>query len=255
MDILLRINALLAEAQTFCLATVISSSDDSIASGIKAIIRPGGRLEGGTGQSETDSLLTGFALQILKDQKKQLIEVRKGLSVFFDVMSARMELVICGAGHIAIPLARFTKEVGFAVTVLDDRPDFASTSRFPGCQVIADDFISALRSITINRLTYLVIITRGHEHDVECLQEIMPYESAYVGLIGSRRRVSFVLEMLAEQGIPKERLADICTPIGIPIGAESPEEIALSITAELVCVRRKGMAQAKALSKAVRGDV
>ncbi|HLE18124.1 MAG TPA: XdhC family protein, partial [Syntrophales bacterium] len=78
MDIFLCINALLAEAQTFCLATVISSSDDSIASGIKAIIRPGGRLEGGTGQSETDSLLTGFALQILKDQKKQLIEVRKG---------------------------------------------------------------------------------------------------------------------------------------------------------------------------------
>ena len=255
MDILLRINVLLAEAQTFCLATVISSSDDSIASGIKTIIRPGGRLEGGTGQSEIDSLLTGFALQVLKNQKRQLIEVRKGLSVFFDIMSARAELVICGAGHIAIPLARLAKEVGFAVTVLDDRPDFANTSRFPGCQVIADDFISALRSITINRLTYLVVITRGHEHDVECLNEIMPYESAYIGLIGSRRRVSFVLEMLAEQGIPKERLADVCTPIGIPIGAESPEEIALSITAELVCVRRKGISQAKTLSKAVRGDV
>lgn len=255
MDILARISALFVEAETFCLATVISSHDGSIASGSKAIIHADGRLEGGTGQPETDGLLVGFALQVLKNQKKQLMEVKEGLSVFFDIMSARAELVICGAGHIAIPLARFAKEVGFAVTVLDDRPDFANTSRFPGCKVIADDFISSLRSITINRLTYLVIITRGHEHDVECLTEIVPHEAAYIGLIGSRRRVSFVMEMLAGQGITKERLAGVFSPIGIPIGAESPEEIALSITAELVCVRRKGMSQAKALSKAVREDI
>ncbi len=254
MNILARINVLLAEAETFCLATVTSSPDDAIASGAKAIIHPDGSLEGGLGQSETDSLLTDFALQVLKNQKKQLVEIRKGLSVFFDIISARAELVICGAGHIAIPLARFAREVGFAITVLDDRPDFANTSRFPGCKVIADDFISALRSLTINRLTYLVIITRGHEHDVECLKEIAPHESAYIGLIGSHRRVSFVMAMLAEQGIPKERLADVFTPIGIPIGAESPEEIAFSITAELVCVRRKGMEQAKALRNAVRGN-
>ena len=136
------------------------------------------------------------------------------------------------------------------MTVLDDRPDFADQQRFPGCEVIAEDFIPALRRIPLNGATFIVIITRGHEHDTECLTEIIPHETAYIGLIGSRRRVSFVLELLAQKGIPAQRLADVCTPIGIPIGAESPEEIALSIAAELVCVRRKGVGQAKALSTA-----
>lgn len=255
MDIVSRITDLLARAETFCLATVISSSDGQTAPGLKVIILPDGSIEGGTGQYETDKLMCELALQVLAQQKKKLIEVRTGLTVFFDIMSANAQLLICGAGHIAIPLARFAQEVGFAVTVLDDRPDFANPPRFPGCEVIADDFITALRRIPINRSTFVVIITRGHEHDAECLTEIIPHQTAYIGLIGSRRRVSFVLEMLSKQGIPKERLADVYTPIGIPIGAESPEEIALSITAELVCVRRKGMSQAKALSNAIRGSV
>ncbi len=254
MDTVLRINELLAKGETFCLATVISSADRQIAPGLKVIIHPDGLREGGTGQDETDKLLSDLALQVLSEQKKKLIEVGKSLTVFFDIMSAKARIVICGAGHIAIPLARYAKEVGFAVTVLDDRPDFASPDRFPGCEVIADDFVRALGRIPTARSTFVVIITRGHEHDVECLTEIIKHETAYIGLIGSRRRVGFVLEMLAEQGIAKERLADIFTPIGVPIGAESPEEIALSITAELVCVRRKGMGQAKALSNAVRGS-
>jgi len=248
MDIVSRITDLLVRAETFCLATVISSSDGRIAPGLKGIIHPDGSIEGGTGQYETDKMMCNLALQALAPREKKLIKVRTGLVVFFDVMSANAQLVICGAGHIAIPLAHFAQEVGFAVTVLDDRPDFASPPRFPGCEVIADDFIAALHRIPINRSTFVVISTRGHEHDAECLAELIPRQTAYIGLIGSRRRVSFVLEMLSKQGIPKERLADVCAPIGIPIGAESPEEIALSITAELVCVRRKGMSQAKALT-------
>ena len=94
---------------------------------------------------------------------------------------------------------------------------------------------------------FVVVITRGHEHDTECLQELLQKQSAYIGLIGSRRRVRFVLEMLRSEGIPQKRLDDVFTPIGIPIGAESPVEIAISIVAELVCVRRKGWQQARAL--------
>jgi len=103
--------------------------------------------------------------------------------------------------------------------------------------------------------TYVVIITRGHEHDVDCLAEILQKETAYVGLIGSRRRVRFVLEWLEENGFSQQRLKDVFTPIGIPIGAESPEEIALSIVSELVCVRRKGSGQARALRTAVGIDL
>jgi len=120
--------------------------------------------------------------------------------------------------------------------------------------VIAEDFIAALRGMPLGPSTYVVVITRGHEHDAECLAEILRRETAYVGLIGSRRRVRFVLEMLGREGIPQERLGEVFTPIGLPIGAESPEEIALSIVAELVCMRRKGHAQARALRAAAGGS-
>jgi xanthine dehydrogenase accessory factor len=99
------------------------------------------------------------------------------------------------------------------------------------------------------------VITRGHEHDADCLIEILQKKTLYVGLIGSRRRVRFVLEMLAEKGFSQTRLKDVFTPIGLPIGAEAPEEIALSIVSELVCVRRKGPAQARALRNAVGIDL
>lgn len=121
--------------------------------------------------------------------------------------------------------------------------------------MIAEEFITALRSIPMNGSTFVVVITRGHLHDADCLQEILKKETAYVGLIGSRRRVRIVLEMMGQQGASPERLQRIFTPIGIPIGAESPEEIALSIAAELVCVRRKGHTQARALRDAIGIDL
>jgi xanthine dehydrogenase accessory factor len=97
------------------------------------------------------------------------------------------------------------------------------------------------------------VITRGHEHDVECLEAILPQETAYVGLIGSRRRVHFVLDMLQEKGVTRARLDEVFTPIGLPLGSETPEEIALSIAAELVCVRRKGAERLRALRASGEG--
>jgi xanthine dehydrogenase accessory factor len=253
MDILNRINKLLDGAEQFCLVTVIASTRDGIVPGHKVLLFPDGRIEYGTQQHDIDELLCTHAQRLLKDYGRELIEIVPGVAVFFDPLSAKAQLIICGAGHIAVPLARIARDVGFAVTVIDDRADFAQPERFPECSVIAEDFIPALRRIAFNRASYVVIITRGHEHDSECLGEVLTHETAYVGLIGSRRRVSFVLQSLAQNGIPQERLNAICTPIGVPIGAESPEEIALSIAAELVCVRRKGIAQAKTLGAAVRG--
>jgi xanthine dehydrogenase accessory factor len=247
-----RINDLLDQAQLFCLATVIASSDDTVPAGHRWIIARDGTLEFGSGRPAVDERIKSHALTCLGSQKKEAVEMAPGLTVFFDILSAAASLIICGAGHIAVPLARFAGELGFSVTVIDDRSDFANPVRFPGCTVIAGEFIPSLRSVPINRAAYVVVVTRGHEHDAECLEEVLTHETAYVGLIGSRRRVGFVLEMLAQKGVPQGRLESVCTPIGVPIGAESPEEIALSIAAELVCVRRKGIAQAKALAAVIR---
>ena len=251
MDIHARIAELLEKEKSFCLATVLVSDISDIRPGHKVIVGHDEPLEGSLGSPELDSNLRRLALTALKDNKNAVVEIKPGLRVFLNVLLADAQLIICGAGHIAIPLVRFSQQLGFQVTVIDDRSDFANSGRFPNCSVIAEDFTIALRDMSFGPATYVVVITRGHEHDVDCLIAILQKKTAYVGLIGSRRRVRFVLDILAKQGFATERLKDVFTPIGLPIGAESPEEIALSIVSELVCVRRKGPGQARTLRNAI----
>lgn len=250
MKVTSRVLSLLQREQVFCLATIVASGNPEIPIGRKAIVWPDGRMEGSFGSVPFDEALRSLAVEALAERESNTVKVVDKVDAFFDILSPDVKLLICGAGHIAMPLARFAREVGFAVTVLDDRSDFAHPSRFPGCEVIAEDFAPALRSMPLGPSWYAVVITRGHEHDSECLTEILPKETAYVGLIGSRRRIRFVLEELARKGIPGERCEGLFTPIGLPIGSESPEEIALSIVSELVCVRRRGPKQARQLRAA-----
>jgi xanthine dehydrogenase accessory factor len=254
MNIIERVNKLMEKGESICLATVIASENPHIAVGGKAIVFSDGSMEGNLGTGQSDLRFRDPALTSLNEKKSRAIDMEDGVRVFFDVLSSENRLLVCGAGHIAVPLARFAREVGFKVSVLDDRADFANSTRFPGCDVITEEFSVALRDFPITLSTYVVVITRGHEHDADCLLEILKKETAYIGLIGSRRRVRFVLEMLEKKGIPKKRLQEVFTPIGTPIGAESPGEIALSIAAELVCVRRKGPHQARSLRAAVGVD-
>ena len=254
MNLIARVNELMERGESICLATVIASKNPHIAVGGKAIVLGDGSMEGNLGTGQTDLRLRDLALTSLNQKKSQAIDMEDGVRVFFDVLSSENRLLVCGAGHIALPLARFCREVGFKVSVLDDRADFTSPARFPDCDVITEEFSIALPDFPMNSSTYVVIITRGHEHDVDCLLEILNKETAYIGLIGSRRRVSFVLEILEKKGFPKKRLQEVFTPIGTPIGGESPGEIALSIAAELVCVRRKGPHQARLLRAAVGID-
>jgi xanthine dehydrogenase accessory factor len=254
MDITARVNELIQKGKTFCLATVITSNRADIVAGQKAIALDTGPLESELGDGQLDLAVKALAQEAISGKNPGLVEIRPGLLVFFDIISPELKLIVCGAGHIAIPLSRFARDVGFRVTVLDDRDDFAQRARFPGCDVIAAEFAVSLRDLNLNHSTFVVVITRGHEHDADCLMEILKKETAYIGLIGSRRRVRFVLEMLEKQGVAKKRLQEVFTPIGTPIGAESPEEIAVSIIAELVCVRRKGSQQARDLRAAVGID-
>jgi xanthine dehydrogenase accessory factor len=247
MAIIERVKELLDAGATFCLATVVASDSKTITPGSKAIVLDDGTVDSGLKPGPMVSAIRDQALLAISREKSSIVEIDDGIRIFFNVLSAEARLLICGAGHIAIPLARFANEVGFDVTILDDRSDFAHPSRFPGCTTIAENFTLALRDMPLGPSTYVVIITRGHEHDVDCLMEILPRQAAYVGLIGSRRRVSFVLQGMEEKGFSRQRLKEVFTPIGIPIGAESPAEIALSIVSELVCVRRKGSDQARTL--------
>jgi len=250
MDLIARVNELLENGQNLCLATVVASQSVEIPPASKAIVLGDGSVESDLNIPHLEPAIRDRALVAINRKQNGVFEIDEGIRVFFNILSPEARLLICGAGHIAVPLARFANDVGFSVTVLDDRSDFARPSRFPGSATITEDFSIALRDMPLGPSTYVVIITRGHEHDVDCLVEILPKETAYVGLIGSRRRVAFVLQWLEEKGFSSHQLENVFTPIGLPIGAESPEEIALCIVSELVCVRRKGSTQARALRSA-----
>jgi xanthine dehydrogenase accessory factor len=149
-------------------------------------------------------------------------------------------LIVFGGGHIAKPLAEFASRVGFHVTVIDDRPSFANTSRFPDAErVICESFENSFSLLNLNPSSYAVIVTRGHRHDTYCLRQVLKYDTAYTGMIGSKRRVKIVKEQLLDEGYPRELLDRVNAPIGLDIGAVTPEEIAVAIAAQVISYRRK----------------
>lgn len=156
-------------------------------------------------------------------------------------------LIVLGGGHVALPVVEFGAKIGFSVIVVDDRLSFANTERFPlAKEVICDSFEHALDDLKLKENDYVVIITRGHRHDTTCLKKICSgIEPDYVGMIGSKRRTAIVKETLIEEGSDKERLDRVHTPIGLSIGAITPEEIAISIMAELISHKRLGRAEKK----------
>lgn len=166
------------------------------------------------------------------------------VSVFFDLAVPTPTLVIVGAGHVAMPIARVGKLLDFDVVVVDDRPSFASAERFPDAdQIIVDDFATALDSLTITPSTYVVLVTRAHTYDVHALRKIVSKPAGYIGMIGSRRRVYAVFKLLHEEGVPLDDLLRVHAPIGLDIKTETPGEIAISVGAEILKARRGGGAQ------------
>lgn len=155
--------------------------------------------------------------------------------VFAELAGQEHKLVICGGGHVSIPVIRIGRMIGFQVTVLEDRPKFANDARRAGAdEVICDSFESGLSGIPGDPDTWFVIVTRGHRYDQACLEAIAKKEHAYIGMIGSRSRVKKVLTQLIEAGADEEVLMRVHTPIGLDIGAETPEEIAVAIMGEII---------------------
>jgi xanthine dehydrogenase accessory factor len=150
-------------------------------------------------------------------------------------------LIVFGGGHIAKPLSEFASRVGFAVTVIDDRPSFANSSRFPEAEkVICEDFEKSFNLINLRKFDYVVIITRGHRYDGVVLREVLKHDLSYVGMIGSKRRVKGMMGELLNEGFSKDKLDLVNSPIGIDIGAITPDEIAISIISQLISYKNKG---------------
>ncbi|MBI2305541.1 MAG: XdhC family protein [Chloroflexi bacterium] len=180
----------------------------------------------------------------LTAQDGGMVEPGGALEVFIEVPGEQPTLLIVGAGHIGQSLARIGNHLGFSIAVVDDRPDFANAERFPEADhIMAEDFSSALQRFPISESTYIVLVTRGHRHDEVSLRQVIDSPAAYVGMIGSRRRVRAVFQHLEEEGVSRHLLDRVHSPIGLDIGAETPEEIAVSILAEIIKERRGGTGQ------------
>lgn len=170
------------------------------------------------------------------------------VKVFVEALVQPSHLVIVGAGHIAVPLASIAAICDFEVTVLDDRPQYAHPARFPSAkQVIAGPFRAELAKLRdqgkLDRHTYIVLVTRGHQYDVDSLLEVLDDPLAYIGMIGSKRRIRAVFDLLEqEQGIDPAKFDRIYAPVGLDIGARTPAEIAVCIMAEIINLMRHGPA-------------
>ncbi len=163
-----------------------------------------------------------------------------GRRVHVEQMAAPATAVVCGGGHVGRALAPAALAAGFAVTVLDDREEFADPSRFPGARTVLGPFGGALERLGVDEDCFIVIVTRGHTHDIDVLQQALRTPARYVGLMASRGKRARIVQALRDAGFTAADVARVHSPIGLDIGAETPAELAVSIVAEMIKVRARG---------------
>jgi xanthine dehydrogenase accessory factor len=165
------------------------------------------------------------------------------MDVYIEPIEPSPELYVIGAGHVGTHLAHLAQEVGFHVHIVDDREKFANRDRFPAAtEVLAEDIPTWLARTNLTSHAYVVIVTRGHTNDLEALRALAPRDLRYLGLIGSRAKVARIYDALTADGMPAEHLQKVHAPIGLDIGAVTPQEIAVSILAELIAVKHGKLA-------------
>jgi xanthine dehydrogenase accessory factor len=250
--------AALDRGEAAALVTIVSTSGSTPQRvGAKMLAYADGRTEGtiGGGCYENDAL--GKAREAIRLHRAQLVHytlnddlaAESGLicggqmDVFIEPLEPAAHLYLVGAGHISLELARVAQQVGFRTHVLDDRAKFASEERFPGAEVVVDEIPRWLAEATIPPGAFIVVATRGHRYDLDAMRVLVARDCRYLGLIGSRAKVLRIFDALREEGVEAERLDRVHAPIGLDIGAVSPAEIAVSITAELIAARSGRLAE------------
>ena len=253
------IGRVLDEGSVAALATLIDASDDAsnLTVGAKLLVDESRNETCSLGDSNLNDAVARQALKFLASRREAEtskveafapeLEMHSGASVLFERIEAEPRMVIAGAGHVGASLARLAALVGYRVTLVDDRVEFVARELFaaPSEQaielVLAELWSDAIREAIGNgRGVSVAIVTRGHKQDEDCLRAAIATSPDYVGMIGSKRRTNFVLDKLREEGAYEDQLKKVRAPIGLDIGAVSPEEVALAILAEIVGERRGG---------------
>jgi xanthine dehydrogenase accessory factor len=232
------------------LATIVEVEGDSrVEPGAKCLIRDGTVSANTIGDANVLRAIVQESEARLRDEQAKLVcldipAAGGKFEVFFEVMLAPPKLIVVGAGHIAVPLVKMAKVLDFYVMVIDDRLMYANRERFPDAdEVLVSDMAQALKEMSLTPSTYIVLITRGHKYDEPCLREIVHSPAKYIGMIGSKRRIKACFQRFRdEEKVAEEVIERVYAPIGLDIATETPAEIALSILAEMIKVRRGGKA-------------
>jgi xanthine dehydrogenase accessory factor len=222
--------------------------------GAKLLVAQSGVKTGTLGEEALDKAVAEFAKRFLKSgQEAKTFEVAeiapelltlKEAKILFERIESEPRIVICGAGHVGASLARLASLTGFRVTLIDDRAEFLTRELIPEEKidlVVASGWSEAVREAIGNgHGVYVAVVTRGHNEDEECMRASIKTQAVYLGLIGSKRRTKIVLDRLREAGATEAQIQRVHAPIGLDIGAVTPEEVALAIMAEIVAERRGG---------------
>lgn len=236
--------------ETVALVTVTETSGSAPGkAGFKMLVDASGKTLGTVGGGLVEATVIRDAQEAIREKQSRISSYKLdqneagGLgmlcggaaSVFIDVITAPEKLLIVGAGHVAQPLAAIGATLGFKVVVMDDRDDFCNQERFPSAtECIVGDIGELLPNANITANTYIVIITRGHAYDQIALEQIINSKAAYIGMIGSRKKVQTIYNNLRQQGISDDVIARVYAPIGLNIGAKTAEEIGISILAQII---------------------
>ena len=246
----------LQDGITAALATLIEAADLMIV-GSKLLVREFGVTStpvGSLGSEELDRAVVEQAARFLESRADtRVFQVKEfapelgewnEAKILFERIQPEPRLVICGAGHVGASLAKLASLMGYGATLIDDRAEFVTRQNFPEKNVelvAAENWSQAVQTaVGKGHGVSVAIVTRGHSEDEQCLRAVIGIDVDYVGLIGSKRRTNIVLQRLRENGAAEERLAKVHAPVGLDIGAVTPEEVALAIMAEIVAVRRGG---------------
>ncbi len=252
-DLFLKAYEAAQQGKSYAFATIVESTLKGTPrkTGAKMVVLEDGSIFGsiGGGRNERNAQLE--CREAIKSQKPKIVTYKFDeqpgnsicggqIKVFIEPFAGKRHLIICGAGHIARPLSFLGKLLNFRVTIIDNRPEFANQSRFPHVDdICVGGHADRLKKLKITQNTFIAIVTQGFEHDYNSLCVALKSKAAYIGFISSKVKKVKFLRRLREQGVSEKNIARIHAPMGLDIGAQTPEEIAISIAAELVEVNNR----------------
>src|SRR6202142_249778 len=255
MDLYEEIVRLRKDGRRGAVATIVSAHG-SIPSfkTAKMLVRDDGSIVGTVGGGCVEAEVWQAAREVMESERPRTVTFNLNqspkydtglvcggtLDIFIEPVLPPALLYVFGAGHVALSLYQTAKNAGFDVSVIDDRESYANRERFPEAkEVIAEDFDAAMARLSPNETSYIVIVTRGHRDDMRVLRWAVQTQARYIGMIGSKRKTITIFRELVKEGIPESLFERVHAPVGLDIGAITPEEIAVAITAELIAARRR----------------